>query len=108
MDQRQELLKRTYYDLDSLGSFGGAKRLFDVVKRNNPSIELTDVKDWLKSQDAYTNFRPKRIKFERVTINVDRVDEQWQADLMDMSFWSKQNNGIKYILVAIYVLSRYA
>ena len=108
MEQRQELLKRIYYDINSTGSFGGAKRLFDKVKAIDPSINLKQVRDWLKGQETYTNFKSRRIHFHRLPILVDRVDEQWQADLMDMSYWSQYNDQNRYILVVIDVLSRFA
>ena len=108
LDQREELLKRIYYDINSEGSFGGAKRLLRIAKQSDPSIELVHVNDWLQSQDAYTNFKQKRRRFQRLPIIVDRIDEQWQADLMDMSFWTRKNGGIKYLLVAVDVLSRFA
>uniref|UniRef100_A0A158P530 Integrase catalytic domain-containing protein n=1 Tax=Tetranychus urticae TaxID=32264 RepID=A0A158P530_TETUR len=82
MDQREELLKRLYYDLDSHGSFGG--------------------------QETYTNFRVRRKNFQRLAVLVDRIDEQWQADLMDMSYWSGQNDGVNHLLVVIDILSRFA
>jgi ligand-binding SRPBCC domain-containing protein len=60
------------------------------------------------SQDAYTNFKTKRKQFSRLPTLVDRIDEQWQADLMDMSFWSADNDQNKYLLVVIDILSRFA
>ena len=44
--------------------------------------------DWLKSQPAYTLFRPaphKKGVYERAKIVTSGIDEQWQADLTDMS-----------------------
>jgi hypothetical protein len=38
---------------------------------------------------------------------VSHIDEQWQADLVDMQEYSKQNGGFKYILTVIDVLSKY-
>ena len=108
LDKREELLKRIYYDVDSVGGFGGAKRLFAAAKRSDPTINYEQVKDWLTGQEAYTNFKAKRKRFSRLPILVDRIDEQWQADLMDMSFWMTANDQNKYLLVVIDVLSRYA
>jgi hypothetical protein len=38
---------------------------------------------------------------------VSHIDEQWEADLVDMQEFSKQNKGYKYILTVIDVLSKY-
>ena len=46
-------------------------------------------------------------KFERRPVNVSGTDEIWAADLMDMQAFSKQNNGIKYLLTIIDVFSTF-
>uniref|UniRef100_A0A158P4L6 Integrase catalytic domain-containing protein n=1 Tax=Tetranychus urticae TaxID=32264 RepID=A0A158P4L6_TETUR len=108
VDQREELLKNLYFNLSSPGSFGGAKRLFAAAKEQDPSIDYNFVKQWLLNQDTYRNFRLRRKKFDRLPVLVDRIDEQWQADLMDMTYWSKQNDGFVHLLVVIDILSRFA
>ena len=64
LDQREELLKRIYYDINSAGSFGGAKRLLNIAKQSDPSIDLIHVKEWLQSQEAYTNLRERERDFK--------------------------------------------
>jgi hypothetical protein len=39
---------------------------------------------------------------------VGGIDHQWQADLVDVSRLSKENDGIKFLLTVIDVLSKYA
>ena len=39
---------------------------------------------------------------------VDGLDEQWQADLVDVQRLASENNGYRYWLTAIDILSRYA
>ena len=39
---------------------------------------------------------------------VHQIDEQWQIYLVDMSKLSKRNNGFKFIMVVIDILSKYA
>ena len=36
------------------------------------------------------------------------IDEQWQADLADMSNWQRENKGYCYILTVLDVMSRFA
>ena len=36
------------------------------------------------------------------------IDEQWQADLVEMSKLARHNSGYKYLLVCIDILSKYA
>ena len=76
VDQREEFLTSIYYDINNPGSFGGAKRLYEAAKQRDPSIDFIFVKEWLKNQSTYTNFRQRKKKFERLAIIVDRLDEQ--------------------------------
>lgn len=38
---------------------------------------------------------------------VTGIDDQWSADLMDMTKFAKYNDGFMYVLVVIDVLSKY-
>ena len=40
-------------------------------------------------------------------VNVKSIDEIWDADLIDMQAFSKDNNGIKYLLTVIDIFSEY-
>ena len=67
--------------------------------------------DWLKSQPAYILFRPaphKKGVYQRAKIVTSGIDEQWQADLADMSNWQRENRGYRYILTVVDVMSRFA
>ena len=39
---------------------------------------------------------------------VSYTDQQWQADLVDMQTFEKENKGYRYILTVIDIFSRYA
>ena len=39
-------------------------------------------------------------------VNVNDIDEIWAADLIDMQAFSKDNNGIKYLLTVIDIFSK--
>ena len=70
-----------------------------------------DQEEWLKSQPAYTLFRPaphKKGVYQRAKIVTSGIDEQWQADLADMSNWQRENKGYRYILTVVDVMSRFA
>ncbi|RWS18076.1 uncharacterized protein B4U80_10816, partial [Leptotrombidium deliense] len=64
--------------------------------------------EWLQTQNAYTLHKQVNRKFKRTKIVASSIDEQWQADLVDMKEFEKENDGIKYLLTIIDVLSRYA
>ncbi len=50
---------------------------------------------------------PARRRFKRNKILVNCIDEQWEADLVDMKEFSIQNNNFNYILTAIDCFSKY-
>ena len=45
--------------------------------------------------------------FQRRRVNVNGIDEIWTADLRDMQAFSKDNNGIKYLLPVIVIFSKF-
>ena len=67
-----------------------------------------EVGKWLSGQRAYTLHAPVRRKFRRNRIVVHSINEQFQADLADMTTWAKKNDGYKYLLTCIDVFSKYA
>ena len=92
-----------YYNPSNPGSFGGLERLWREVGGSKE-----DVKDWLKTQTTYTLHRPARKRFKRNRIQVAGLDDQWEADLVDVQGLSKYNNNFKHLLTVIDSLSKYA
>ena len=66
------------------------------------------IRKWLQNQDDYSLQKPVRRNFKRVKVIVHSPSEQLDVDLVDMQSLSKDDDGIKYLLVAIDVFSRYA
>ena len=111
MDETKKLdniLKNIYYNIKEPSSFSGINKLFTEAKKKLPKLRIEDVKNWLSGQSTYTLYKPIKRKFNRLPILVDDIDEQWQADLMEMTWYMDENDGYKYLLVVIDVLSRYA
>ena len=82
--------------------------VFRAVNRvGHHEITRDNVKTWLKSQDTFTLHHPVRRNFPRRTLYVSMMDEMWECDLIVMEDWSKYNDGYRYMLVVIDVLSRY-
>lgn len=103
-----KVLEELYYNPKNPSSFSSVNKLYKAAKVLIPHISLKDIKNWLANQDVYTLYR-KRVKtFSRLPTLSEYVDKIWQADIMDMSYFAKFNKNVKYLLVAIDVLSRYA
>src|SRR6266481_5750261 len=104
----EELLKQIYFDPASAGSYGGVDRLLKEALKIKKTIKLSEVKDFLKSNDAYTTHRDIKRKFTRQSTIVSGIDAQWQADLVVMPNIAQYNDGYVYILTVIDVFSKYA
>ena len=105
----EEYLGSIYYDPKKPGSFSGPRALYKAVKSEGKRvISMSKIMKWLKSQDVYTTHRRMIRKFKRNKVQVDKIDEQWDLDLIDMIDLAKENNGVKYVMVAIDIFSRYA
>ena len=103
----EEDLKSTYYSPDNPASFGGIEQIYKNLKDKYPNLKRKMIKDWLEKQYTYTLHKNARKNFKRNRIYVSYVDENWEADICDMQEFAKENNGFKYILTVIDVLSKY-
>ena len=102
----EEELRNLYYDPQSAVAFGGVSKLLKEARKKN--ISPAQVKRWLKKQLSYTLHKGLKRKFKKNRVIVNRMDEQWQADLVDMQSFARDNKGIKFLLTVIDVLSKRA
>lgn len=70
-------------------------------------VSIPRTQKWLKSQSAYTLHRQARKRYPTRRYYVNDIDEQWQADLCDLVDVQRWNQGYRYILTVIDILSRY-
>ena len=100
-----EALWQKYLDPQHPGSLGGVERL----KRQNDGDEDHDqVQRALQHVDTYTIGKQRRFKFKRNRIIVTNLQQQYQMDLADLSKYAQQNDGVRFLLVAIDCFSRRA
>nr|XP_022335804.1 uncharacterized protein LOC111132300 [Crassostrea virginica] len=104
--RQAQILQDLYYDPKS--GYGGVQALYRQVRARGHKISLNQIRQWLKEQEAYTLHKPIQRKFKRRRTRVTDIDEQWQLDLADVSNLKKQNDGYRFLLCAIDVLSKYA
>lgn len=98
-----EQLKAIYYDPKHPAGFASAAKL-----AKESGVSEKKVREWLKAQPTYTLHRMARKKYPTRSYIVHDIDEQWQADLADVSLIADQNNGYRFILTVIDIFSRYA
>ena len=71
-------------------------------------MTFSQVKTWLQSKDTYTLHKPVRYNFPRNRVIVTGIDDQWQADLVDVSSLARFNKGYRFLLTCIDVFSKFA
>ena len=71
-------------------------------------MKQKEVKEFLDTVDTYTLHKPIRKKFETRRVYVKGIDDQFQADLVEMREFSNENNGYNYLLTVIDCFSKYA
>ena len=103
--QAAPILRKTCFNPDHSVRFDGAKPLVDAARVKG--VKPSTTKKWLESQLAYTLHKPARRRFKRNRVIVNGKDEQWQADLVDVQALKKDNDGYRFLLPVIDVLSKY-
>ena len=97
-----------YFDTKSPLAFTSPLALYREAKKLHPSLTFRQVKTWLQSKDAYTLHKPVQYNFPRNRVIVTGIDDQWQADLVDISSLARFNKGYKFLLTCIDVFSKFA
>ena len=105
----EKYLHDLYYNPESPASFGGVEAVYRAAKEDGKfQLSRNKIRTWLRQQDTYTLHRPVCYRFKRNRVIVGGIDKELEADLVIMDSLSKENNGYKYILTVIDVLSKYA
>ena len=98
------MYKKSYYDISKPGSYGGVTSL----TRLNRDVNKKEIQKWMEGEDTYTMHKPIKRKFRRRKVVVGGINQQFQADLIDLQNIKKWNNKTNYLLTCIDVFSKYA
>ena len=96
-------LKRKWYTPGDVAAFSGLQPLKEASKLPSKSV-----REWLQGQEAYTLHKSIKRKFQRRRVMVRGIDDQWQADLLDVSKVESDNDGVHFLLTCIDVFSKFA
>ena len=58
-------------------------------------LSRKQVQDWLSQQDVYALHKPTRRHYKTSRVIAFNIDEQFQADLVDVQNLSRYNKGYK-------------
>ncbi len=92
-----------YTDLTHAGSFRG----LDSIRRHT-KVGANTAREWLMGEKSYTLHKQSKTKFRRRRTVARGINELWQADLMDLTLLSNENDSQRYLLTCIDVFSKYA
>lgn len=106
--ETETYLKKIFYDPKHPAAYGGVEAVYRTAQKDRVDINRQQIKEWLSKQPTYTLHKPLRKTFKRNRVLVYGIDQQWQADLVDMASLIEFNKGYKYLLTCIDVLSKYA
>jgi transposase InsO family protein len=98
-----ETLKDIYYDPKT-----GLVSLQKLYKKLDKKIPLSQLKEFLKTQETEQLMRQTPQQKGYKPIVVYSANDQWQIDLIDISKYSKWNSGVKYLMGIVDVFSRKA
>ena len=99
-------LRDIYYNPSA--GYQSIERLYQKAKESGLKVSKKLVKDWLKTQDTYTRYKPIIRKHKYQKTFVRDLGDQIQMDLVDMGKYKNKNKGFYWILTAVEILSRYA
>lgn len=94
-------LKDTYYNPET-----GYSSIAELSRRTK--IKSSDIQKWLMEQEVYTRHKPIKVRYKTRRVITSGIDQQWQADLCDMSSLSNFNSNYRYILTVIDIFSKFA
>ena len=90
-----------YYDPKR--GYSGVNQLVKKTRYSKKKVE-----EFLAKQRVYTLHKPIRHRFKTRRVLVSNIDDQWQADLVDMQKLRKYNKNYNYILTVIDIFSKFA
>lgn len=104
--ETEQGLRDLYYNPST--GYQSAERLYEKAVEEGLDVSRKSVKEWLKTQDTFTRYKPvvRRHKFRKTYVS--GLGEQIQMDLVDMGKYKYKNKGYYWILTAIEILSRFA
>ena len=104
----EKTFEEVYSDPRQPGSFQGPEKLRAGLKKvKNLDAKLDRVKKWIRTKDTYTKFRVARRNFKRNPVIAEHIDAQWQGDLAEVGNLASHNDGVRYILILIDVVSKF-
>lgn len=102
----KEILQKFYTDPANPGGFSSKEALYNSVKAKHPAITKKEVETFLKGHRTYTLFKNRKVNYDRSSFIPTGYLSHVHVDLADFQSLSKDNDGYRFMLVAVDVLSK--
>ena len=101
-------LNNLYTDPKRPGSYTGITGLYNAVRQEGKyNLSKNIIQKWLRGRQAYTTTRQRVNNFLRPSVVVAGIDDTWDIDLIDLSWYAKINDSYRYAILCIDIFSRY-
>lgn len=106
----RQLLDSYYLNPEEAASFSSAGKLYAALREDGVEGKLTiaKIENYLRDKSSHYLYRPAQRRFNENKIIVATLNEIMGVDLMDVSNMSKENDGVKYVLLGVDLFSRRA
>ena len=110
LTMKERAVRDRYRRLGAAGSLRGRESLLWVLRGRAPqqAVSRELVGRALEKDDSFTLHRQVRRRFPRRRVVVGGPYDQWQADLVDVSTYGGDNDGVRYLLCCLDAFTRYA
>ena len=101
----EHYLHRTYFDPQQPTSFKGANKLYHAITEDGYRLPLSKICMWLQNQESFSLHKPIHREFKRLRVIIGGLHDQYNANLADMQKLKEKNDGVRFLLIVIYVFS---
>jgi len=99
-----EDIKSIYFNTSHAAAYSN----FNKLRKHLPvSVSSNSIRTFLREEPSYTLHRPARKKYKRDFVFATNIQDCWHIDLMEMQCYKSKNDGVRYLLVVIDVLSKF-
>ncbi|VDI33611.1 Hypothetical predicted protein [Mytilus galloprovincialis] len=107
MNDQYKVLEKIYYQFSQGGAYVGPDKLYRILKSKGITLGIHRVRKWLQDQDSYSLQKPARKSFRKARVVVSGIDDQFDADLANMSNLKDSNDQFSQLLFVLDIFSKY-
>ena len=106
--RQKNILNNYYFDVSNPAAYAGPDKLFRALNKKYPNVfSRTAINAFLSGVDSYTESKTPRRRFHTPKVLVTDLYDQLEIDLTSVQNLSKYNDGVRYLMFIIDVMSRF-